>query len=69
MHIFHKWEVVYKYTLSNKTGWFEHRRCKVCDKEKIRHGLHISASMMDAGELGMELGFYAIKHPDVERDF
>lgn len=62
MHIFHKWEVVYRYDLDNRRGWFEHRKCKVCSKEQYIDHLNIYSSFVDAIGLGVSKGVYKALH-------
>ena len=58
MHIFHKWNVIYRMELTNGRGWFEHRKCKICSKEKMLSRLSFFSTINDAVELGVYSGMY-----------
>lgn len=57
-HLFHKWSVIHHFELRNKSGWFEHRRCRVCGKTELRDKLKFFSTIGDAIALGVAIGIY-----------
>lgn len=66
MHIVHSWQVIHRFDLPNRKGWFKHEKC-ICGKERIKEGLTLTANEADKNELGFALSMYSsFRKPESE---